>query len=73
MAKNPKLRSFKLFKNEYKFQNYLFATKNLNHVQALFMFRISSHNLKIETGRYTRPKTPENDRICLLSSPRCGI
>ena len=27
--------------------------------------RISSHNLAIETGRFTRPKTPVNDRICI--------
>ncbi len=62
---NPKLRTFKLFKNEYKFENYLSSARNLKHVQALFRFRISSHNLMMETGRYTRPQTPENDRLCL--------
>ncbi len=41
---NPKLRTFKLFKNKYKFENYLSSTRNLKHVQALFKFRISSHN-----------------------------
>ena len=62
---NPKLRTFKLFKNEFKFENYLLSIQNLSHTQALFRFRISAHNLRIETGRYTRPKTPENERICL--------
>ena len=27
-------------------------------------FRIGNHNLKIETGRLTIPKTPEDLRIC---------
>ena len=27
-------------------------------------FRVRNHNLKIETGRFTIPKTPEDLRIC---------
>ncbi len=61
----PKLRTYKLFKEEFKFENYLRSTKNLNHTLALFHFRISSHNLRIETGRYTRPKIPVNQRMCI--------
>ncbi len=61
----PKLRTYKLFKEEFKFENYLSSTKNLNHTLALFRFRISSHNLRIETGRYTRPKIPVNQRMCI--------
>ena len=30
--------------------------------------RISAHRLAIETGRYTRPKTPLDERICTLCS-----
>ncbi len=62
---NPNLRTFKLFKEEYKFENYLATSRNLNYASSLFRFRISSHNLRIETGRYTRLKTPENERKCL--------
>ena len=29
-------------------------------------WRLSNHDLKIETGRYTRPKTPRNERKCIL-------
>jgi hypothetical protein len=64
-ALNPKLRTFKLFKEEFKFENYLTSTRNLNHTLSLFRFRISSHNLRIETGRYTRPKTPDHERKCI--------
>jgi hypothetical protein len=65
--KSPKLRTYRQFKNEYKFENY-FGIKNTGHVLALLRFRISSHNLRIETGRYTRPKTPSELRICLYCS-----
>ena len=65
---NPKLRTFKLFKEEFKFESYLTSTKNHNHTLSLFRFRISSHNLRIETGRYTRPKTPEQERKCIYCS-----
>lgn len=64
-VKYPKLRSFKDFKNEYKFENYLNTPINVSHALALCRFRISSHNLRIETGRYTRPKTPPELRLCL--------
>ncbi len=54
----PKLRTFILFKDEFKFENYLLSTENLKHTLPLFCLRISSHNLRIETGHYTRPKIP---------------
>ena len=69
--KNPKLRTFKLFKTTFKLENYLTSTKNISHIHALARFRISSHNLHIETGRYTKPtSTPVNDRKCLYCSSR---
>ncbi len=64
-SKNHKLRTFKLFKEEFKFETYLMLTKNLKYTLSLFRFRISSHNLRIKIGRYTRPKTPENEWVCL--------
>ncbi len=66
----PKLRTYKLFKNKFKFENYLYSTNNFNHT--LFRFRICSHNLRIETGRYTRPNTPEHDRICIYCTQQSG-
>ena len=62
---NPKLRVFKLFKQEFKPEPYLSQPHNLHHTLALVRFRISSHNLCIETGRYTRPYTPKENRICI--------
>ncbi len=31
----------------------------------LCRFRIRSNNLEIETGRYTKPRIPENERTCI--------
>jgi hypothetical protein len=36
--------------------------------QAISKLRMSSHPLAIERGRYTRPKTPIEERLCVL----CG-
>ena len=69
----PKLRTYKLFKCEYKLENYLVQLKDISGISALLKFRISSHNLRIETGRYERKqingkvtKLPYNGRICKL-------
>ena len=61
----PKLRTYKLFKREFRLEPYLISPKNIHYSLALLKFRISSHNLHIETGRYSRPnKTPVNERFC---------
>jgi hypothetical protein len=62
---NPKLRTYRLFKSNFQFEPYLSSPTNINHAIALAKFRISSHNLAIETGRYTKPKTAVEDRLCI--------
>lgn len=64
--KYPKLRTYKTFKSEFKSENYLTWPCSKGHTVALTKFRLSSHNLAIETGRYTRPKTPSSERKCTL-------
>jgi hypothetical protein len=63
--KFPKLRTYKTFKTDFRLEPYLSSPYNPHYNLALLRFRISSHNLCIETGRYTRPKTPEEDRLCI--------
>ena len=36
----------------------------LHNATALARLRVSSHRLEIEAGRWARPYTPVNDRIC---------
>ena len=38
----------------------------MDHRKALTRLRISAHHLAIETGRYTHPKIPVENRICPL-------
>jgi hypothetical protein len=64
----PKLRTYKTFKTTFQLEPYLCSPSNPHHTLALVRFRISSHNLCIETGRATQPKTPEEDRLCIYCS-----
>ena len=50
------------FKHEFGFENYLDFTVESKFRIALSRFRISSHDLFIERGRYKN--LPRNERIC---------
>lgn len=58
-----KLRTYKLFKNSFKIESYLKIIGCPKTRSVLTRFRISNHNLSIETGRHKN--TPINARICL--------
>ena len=64
-TKFPKLRTYKLFKKDFRLENYLMEIENTKHALALTRFRISSHNLRIETGRYDQRKIKPEDRLCI--------
>ncbi len=61
----PKLRTYETFKLYFKQEIYLSEIKDYRYIIALARFRISSHNLKIETGRYSKPKLEVNLRKCI--------
>ena len=70
--KCPKLRTYKLFKLDFRLENYLSCITNRSHQIALSKFRVSSHNLRIETGRYEKnPKLEPHERICIYCSLNC--
>ena len=58
----PKLRTYRKFKNNHTHEPYLKLVKNPKHRTALAKLRTSNHKLEIETQRYNN--TPEHDRIC---------
>ena len=62
--KLPKLRTYKLFKTSYRLEPYLNLNLSRKTYSNIARFRLSSHNLKIETGRHNKPKTPVEERIC---------
>ena len=43
---------------------YLIHVRIKKHRNSLAKLRLSDHQLHIQTGRQTRPKTPQNLRIC---------
>ena len=53
-----------MIKSEYKLENYLKVNMPHYIVRAIAKLRTSTHNLAIETGRYTRPRLPPEKRIC---------
>jgi hypothetical protein len=54
-----KLRTYRLFKNNFAFESYLDVDDFNRNI--LIRFRISAHNLEIEKGR--NQNTPLNERI----------
>ena len=62
-----KMRTYQLFKINYNLEPYLLLPSHLH--TAIGRFRISCHSLAIETGRYTRPPLPPEERVCQT----CGV
>ena len=50
-------------KNETNYSEFINFIRNIEHRRVASKFRIENHHLKIETGRFTIPKTPEDLRI----------
>ena len=67
MAKDRggKLGSYRKIKMKLQYEEYLDTVKNGQHRKALSKLRTSSHRLRIETGRYTSPKTDREDKVCV--------
>ena len=57
-----KLRTFKKFKTNLNFEEYLNEISNIKHRQAVTKLRISSHRLPVESVRYNN--IPFNERTC---------
>ena len=62
-----KLRTFKKFKTNLNFEKYLGDTSNIKHRQAVTKFRISSHRLPVESGRYNIPFDKRTCKLCNLN------
>lgn len=58
-----KLRTYRLFKNKYEYEPYL-DWGDYRQRRLLTKFRISTHNLEVETGRYKN--IPFDQRTCKL-------
>ena len=55
---------YSIFKNETNRSEFINHIRNPEHRRVASKFRIGNKNLKIETGRFTIPKTPADLKIC---------
>ena len=67
---DSKLVLFAEMKTNYLYEKYI--NSNCTYKSSLTRFRLSSHNLPIERGRYTRPPTERNLRICKFCKTSVG-
>ena len=63
MDDNSKLRTYTRIKQHFKLEPYLTQVHS-DKRKLLTRFRISNHDLAIEKGRHTYPKTPLSERYC---------
>ena len=61
-----KLRTYRLYKSSVNTEQYVSSNLPRNVTRTMALFRSGSLPLAIETGRYSRPQTPLNDRLCKL-------
>ena len=61
---NKKLNLYASVKTNYKFESYLDYITNFTIRSTLAKLRRSAHNLHIETGRFSKNRTPRDERFC---------
>jgi hypothetical protein len=61
-SSSPKIETYNTIKNVFNFELYLQCANNVSHIFALTQLRVSSHNIFIETGRYSN--VARNMRFC---------
>ena len=61
---HPILRTYRLYKKSFNMEPYLISVNNSNFRNALSKIRCSSHDLAIEKGRHSKPKTAIQNRLC---------
>ena len=59
-----KLRTYRTYKTGLSAEFYVTSNMRRDHRRILARFRSCNLPLAIETGRYTKPKTPPSQRIC---------
>ena len=61
---SSKLRTYALVKKYFCVEPYILHTRGNHLITSMARYRMSSHDLNIERGRYNNPITPINQRIC---------
>ena len=61
---SPTSTSYATHKNSYEIEAYLIHVRIKKHRNSLAKLRLWDHQLHIQSGRQTRPKTPKEPRVC---------
>ena len=61
---SSKLRTYALVKKCFCVEPYILHIRGNHLITAMARYRMSSHDLNIERGRFNNPITPKNQRIC---------
>ena len=61
-----KFECYRALKREYTVADYLTTVKQLKTLKILTKYRLSEHNLAIETGRHRQTWLPREGRLCSL-------
>ena len=64
-----KLRTYRTLKSSFTREPYVYLIWNRNQRCFISRLRVSSHSLRIELGRHTRPITPIDQRTCRYCCP----
>ncbi len=64
LQQSPKLRTYRKFKQHVHQEEYLTKHLTIKQRSAIARFRCGSYPLAIELGRYRRPMTPLENRVC---------
>ena len=65
-SNKPKLRTFMLFKDFNVEPSYISKNLNFQERRLLAKTRLGCLTIRLETGRYEKPKLPEAYRVCLV-------
>lgn len=57
-------KTLRTYKNSFNTETYVKNNMRRDHRRILAQFRSLNLPLAVETGRYTKPKTPLNERLC---------
>jgi hypothetical protein len=67
-----KLRTYRLYKHDVKSAPYVLQNISRFERRTMALFRSGALPLAYETGRYSRPPVPVDDRLCVLQLRTCG-
>ena len=66
LESNRCLTIYKVFKQEFKYEQYLDVIKHTKDRRLLTQLRISAHRLRVESARYGRNRLERSDRTCQI-------